>query len=119
MIEPALINLHQEYSLHQYSQEFHYYPFAVKLDKCIGICNTLNGLSNKVCIPIKDRRFKSKLAKHDYRYKRIKNTSEAFICGKVNHELRVTSYKFKSTSYEFKCTSYEFRSTSCDFKSTS
>ena len=53
MIQPALINLHQEYSLHQYSQEFHYYPFAVKLDKCIGICNTLNGLSNKVCIPIK------------------------------------------------------------------
>ena len=53
MIQPALINLHQEYSLHQYSQEFHYYPFAVKLHKCIGICNTLNGLSNKVCIPIK------------------------------------------------------------------
>ena len=53
MIQPALINLHQEYSLHQYSQEFQYYPFAVKLHKCIGICNTLNGLSNKVCIPIK------------------------------------------------------------------
>ena len=50
MIQPALINLHQEFSLHQYSQEFHYYPFAVKLDKCIGICSTLNGLSNKVCI---------------------------------------------------------------------
>ena len=26
-------------------------------------------------------------------------------CGKVKHELRVTSYEFKSTSYEFKFTS--------------
>ena len=54
-------------------------------------------------------------------------------CGKVKHELRVTSYqfryvsyefkltsyKFKSTSYEFKTTSYEFKSLSCEFKSTS
>ena len=29
------------------------YPFAVKLDKCVGSCNTLNDLSNKVCIPNK------------------------------------------------------------------
>ena len=28
MIQPTLINLHQN----QYSQEFHYYPFLVKLD---------------------------------------------------------------------------------------
>ena len=28
--------------------------------------------------------------------------------GKVKHELRVASYKFKSTSYELKSTSYEF-----------
>ena len=30
MIQPTLINLH----LNEYSQEFHYYPFAVKLDGC-------------------------------------------------------------------------------------
>ena len=29
--------------------EFHYYPFAVKLDRCVGSCNTLNDLSNTVC----------------------------------------------------------------------
>ena len=28
-------------------------PFAVKLDRCVGSCNTLNDLSNKVCIPNK------------------------------------------------------------------
>ena len=31
----------------------HYYPFVVKLDRRIEICNTLNYLSNKVCIPNK------------------------------------------------------------------
>ena len=30
------------------SQEFHYYPIAVKLDRCVGSCNTLNDLSKNV-----------------------------------------------------------------------
>ena len=47
--EPTLINLHPN----EYSQEFHYYPFAVKLDRYIGSFDTLNDLSNKVCIPNK------------------------------------------------------------------
>ena len=45
-IQITFINLH----LNEYIQEFHYYPFRVKLDKCIGSCNTLNDLSNKVCV---------------------------------------------------------------------
>ena len=49
MTQPTLINLHPD----EYSQEFHYYPFLVKLDRCLGNCNTLNDLSNKVCIPNK------------------------------------------------------------------
>ena len=49
MTQPTLINLYSN----EYSQEFHYYPFAVKLDRCVGSCNTLNDLSNKVCIPNK------------------------------------------------------------------
>ena len=49
MVQPTLINLHPN----ECSQEFHYYPFAVKLDRCLGRCNTLNDLSNKVCIPNK------------------------------------------------------------------
>ena len=49
MIQPSLINLHP----YEYSQEFHYYPFVVKLDRCVGSCNTLNDLSNKVCVPSK------------------------------------------------------------------
>ena len=49
MIQPTLINLHPN----EYSQEFHYYPFSVKLDRCVKSCNTLNDLSNKVCVPNK------------------------------------------------------------------
>ena len=43
------------YQLHpnEYSQKFHDYPFAVKLDRCVGSCSTLNDLSNKVCVPNK------------------------------------------------------------------
>ena len=49
MIQPTLINLHPN----EYSQEFYYHPFSVKLDRCAGSCNTLNDLSNKVCVPNK------------------------------------------------------------------
>ena len=48
-IQPTLINLQPN----EYKQELHCYSFAVKLDRCIGSCNTLNDLSNKVCIPNK------------------------------------------------------------------
>ena len=49
MIQPTLINLHPR----EYSQEFHYYPFSVKLERCVGSCNTLNDLSNNVYVPKK------------------------------------------------------------------
>ena len=47
--KPAVISLHPN----EYSQEFHYYPFPVKLDRCVGSCNTLKTLFNKVYIPNK------------------------------------------------------------------
>ena len=46
MTQPALINLHPN----EYSQELHYYPVAVKLDRCVESCNILNDLSNKVYV---------------------------------------------------------------------
>ena len=48
-IQPTLINLHPNGC----SRKILYYPFAVKLDRCIGSCNTLNDLSNNACIPNK------------------------------------------------------------------
>ena len=51
MIQPALINLH----LNEYSSEFHNYPFVVKLYRCVGSCNIVNDLSNKVCVPNKTK----------------------------------------------------------------
>ena len=49
MIQHTPMNLHPN----EYKQELHYFPFAVKLDRCVRICNTLNDLSNKVCVPNK------------------------------------------------------------------
>ena len=48
----------------EYNQDFNYYPFAVKLDRCIWRCNALNDLSDKVCVSNKTR-FKSKCVQHD------------------------------------------------------
>ena len=43
-IQPTII-----YSYHiEYTQDLHYYPFAVNLDRCVRSCNTLNDLCNKV-----------------------------------------------------------------------
>ena len=46
MTQPTLINLHP----YEYIRKFHYFLFAVKLDRCARICNTLNDLPNKVCV---------------------------------------------------------------------
>ena len=48
-IQSTFINLHPN----EYSQELHYYLLAIKLDRCLGSCKTLNDLSNKVCVPNK------------------------------------------------------------------
>ena len=58
MTQPCFINLHPK----ECSQEFHYYPFAVELERSVVSCNVFNDLSNKVCVPHKTedlrRRFK-------------------------------------------------------------
>ena len=63
MTKPTLINLHRN----EYNQESPYYPFTFKLDRCVGSCNTLNDLSNNVCVPNLNRKFKSDRVQHDYR----------------------------------------------------
>ena len=47
MTQPTPINLYPN----EYSEELCYYSFAVNLDRCDGNCNTLDELSNKVCVP--------------------------------------------------------------------
>ena len=46
IIQPTLINLHPN----EYNQKLHYYPFAIKSDRCVGSCNTLNDFSNNLCV---------------------------------------------------------------------
>ena len=72
-MQDTLVNLDPN----EYSQEFHFYPFVVKLDRCVEGCNTLNDLSNKLCVPNKTR-FKSKRVQHDYMNKRIENSNKIY-----------------------------------------
>ena len=51
MTQPTLTNLYPN----KYSRQLHYYQFAVKLDRCVGSCNILNDLSNKVVFQIKQK----------------------------------------------------------------
>ena len=47
MNKPFLINLHPN----EYTKRLRYYTFSVNLDRCVRSCNTVNDLSNKVCVP--------------------------------------------------------------------
>ena len=51
MNQPTLIKFHPN----EYSHALHHYQFVVSLDRCIGSCNTFNGLFNKVCVPNKTK----------------------------------------------------------------
>ena len=42
-------------SMYEYSQELLYYPYALSLDRCVGSCNALNDLSNKLSVPNKTK----------------------------------------------------------------
>ena len=64
MTQPTLINLHPN----KFGQQFHYYPFSVKLDRCVGSHNALNNLSNKVCVPYKTKLLIQRIQR-DYRNK--------------------------------------------------
>ena len=45
-IQVTIINLHPD----EYIKGLRDYPVAVNLDRCVGSCNNLNGLSNKVSV---------------------------------------------------------------------
>ena len=72
-IQPTLIDLHPN----EYILELHYYPFSVKIDRCVGSCNTPNDLSNKVCIQNKTEDFNLRI--NDGRYRWIKNINKAYF----------------------------------------
>ena len=77
LIECKKKNLKIYRNTNEYNQDFSYYPFAVKLDRCVWRCNALNNFSDKVCVSNKTR-FKSKCAQHDYSNKWINNINKAY-----------------------------------------
>ena len=75
MIQPTLVDFHPN----EYIQEFHYYPFSVKLDRCLGSHNTLNSLSNKICVTNKTKDLNLYVPQHDWRNKSIENINKAYV----------------------------------------
>ena len=75
MIQPTFIDLY----FNEYSIKLHYYPFAAELHRCVGSCNTLNDLSNKVCVTNKTENLNLKCVYCDYRNKWIENINKAYI----------------------------------------
>ena len=57
MTRRTLINLHRN----EYSQRSRYYPFVDNLDTCARNCNSLNELSNRVCVPNKTENLNSRV----------------------------------------------------------
>ena len=53
----------------KYNEKLHYYPFRIKLDRRVGSYNTLNDLSNKVCIPKETEDLIIHICSYDYRKK--------------------------------------------------
>ena len=74
--QPTLINLQPN----EYSQEFHYYPFSVKLDRCAESCNTINNLSNKVCVPNKTEDLNLKVFNMITRINELKTLTKHISC---------------------------------------
>ena len=46
MARPTVIYLNPN----EYNQRLSYYPFMVNLDRCNGICNTINDISGRTCV---------------------------------------------------------------------
>ena len=42
-IRPEIISLN--------TNELLFYPYSIKINKCKGICNTINDLYSKICVP--------------------------------------------------------------------
>ena len=92
MTQPTLINLHPN----EYSQKFYYCPYAVKLDRCVGNCNALNDLSNKVFVPNKTEDL---------------NLSVINMITEINESKTLTKYiscKFKCKFDKRKCNSNQW-----------
>ena len=51
MTRPTLIDLNPD----EYNHGLRYYAFMVNLDSCHGSCNTLDGPSDRICVPNKNK----------------------------------------------------------------
>ena len=77
-------------------KDFHYYKFAVKLDRSVGICNTLNDLFHKVCVPNKTEDLNLSVFNMTAGTKKSKTLTKHISC------------KYKCRFDETKCNSHQW-----------
>ena len=87
-IQPTIINLHPN----EYSQEYQFFPFAVKLDRFVGVCNILNVLSKKVY---------------------VSNKTEDLIVSLFNMITGINEYKTLTKHISYQC-KYRFDGRNCN-----
>ena len=73
MTRPTVINLNPV--------ELNYYPFMINLDKCIGSCNAVDGLSTKIYSPSKTKDIDVKVFNMITRINEDKTLIKHISCG--------------------------------------
>ena len=63
-----------------YTQKLRYYPSTVNLHGCVRNCNTLNKLSNRVCVPNKTEDFNPSIFNIVTRINEFKTLAKHISC---------------------------------------
>ena len=86
-IQPTLFNLNP----YEYGQRLCYYPFAINLDRCMGNCNTLKDLSNRLYVSDKTEDLKLNVFN---------------MITRINESKALTNYISCKCRYTFGCSKY-------------
>ena len=101
MIRPTFVDL----SL----VELNYYPFVISLDKYVGSCNSVDGLSTKICVPSKTKDVNVKLfnmlTNRNETRAILKHFSCDFKC-KFNSSTCNSNQKWNNETCQGECKSY-------------
>ena len=101
LIRPALTDLNPV--------ELGSYPVMISLDKCNGSCNVVDGLSTKMCVPIKTKDINVKVFYMIIRINEVKTLVKYIQCNckcKFDITTHESNEKWNSHKFQRECKSY-------------
>ena len=101
LIRPALTDLNPV--------ELGSYPVMISLDKCNGSCNVVDGLSTKMCVPIKTKDINVKVFYMIIRINEVKTLAKYIQCNckcKFDITTHESNEKWNSHKFQRECKSY-------------